>query len=181
MEIDGELQVDAALDATIADIKGVTSSVAGKANVLVFPDLNSGNIAFKLMQNLGAQARRAAFEMARAPAVQKNAALKRLATLLRESGSALQVENAKDLERAAAAGLAAPMVSRFTTSLELTPDQPAHPQASGIPGIGTYWRLGWLPNGARTTKPGPIHQPSIRARTLQFVLNASFNPATKAP
>ena len=79
------------------------------------------------------------------------------------------------------AGLAAPMVSRFTTSLELTPDQPAHPQASGIPGIGTYWRLGWLPNGARTTKPGPIHQPSIRARTLQFVLNASFNPATKAP
>ena len=53
MEIDGELQVDAALDATIADVKGVTSSVAGKANVLVFPDLNSGNIAFKLMQNLG--------------------------------------------------------------------------------------------------------------------------------
>lgn len=67
----------------------------------------------ELMQNLGAQARRAAFEMARAPAVQKNAALKRLAGLLRESGSALQVENAKDLERAAAAGLAAPMVDRL--------------------------------------------------------------------
>jgi glutamate-5-semialdehyde dehydrogenase len=71
----------------------------------------------ELMQSLGAQARRAAFEMARAPTVQKNAALKRLAALLRESGSALQVENAKDLERAAAAGLAAPMVDR----LKLTP------------------------------------------------------------
>jgi glutamate-5-semialdehyde dehydrogenase len=69
------------------------------------------------MQSLGAQARRTAFEMARAPSVQKNAALKRLAALLRESGASLAVENAKDLERAAAAGLAAPMVDR----LKLTP------------------------------------------------------------
>jgi glutamate-5-semialdehyde dehydrogenase len=67
----------------------------------------------ELMQILGTQARRAAFEMARAPAVQKNAALKRLAALLRESGAALAVENAKDLERAVAAGLAAPMVDRL--------------------------------------------------------------------
>ena len=52
LEIDGELQVDAALDAVVADVKGVTSSVAGKANVLVFPDLNSGNIAFKLVHHL---------------------------------------------------------------------------------------------------------------------------------
>lgn len=52
LEIDGELQVDAALDAVVADLKGVTSSVAGKANVLVFPDLNSGNIAFKLVHHL---------------------------------------------------------------------------------------------------------------------------------
>jgi len=52
LEIDGELQVDAALDAVVADAKGVTSSVAGKANVLVFPDLNSGNIAFKLVHHL---------------------------------------------------------------------------------------------------------------------------------
>lgn len=52
MEIDGELQVDAALDRVVADTKGVTSSVAGQANVLVFPDLNSGNIAFKLVQIL---------------------------------------------------------------------------------------------------------------------------------
>jgi glutamate-5-semialdehyde dehydrogenase len=67
----------------------------------------------ELMQNLGAQARRAAFEMARAPAVQKNAALKRLAALLRESGASLAVDNAKDLERAVAAGLATPMVDRL--------------------------------------------------------------------
>jgi glutamate-5-semialdehyde dehydrogenase len=70
----------------------------------------------ELMQNLGANARRAAFEMARAPAVQKNAALKRLAALLRESVAALQVDNAKDLERATAAGLAAPMVDRLKLS-----------------------------------------------------------------
>jgi glutamate-5-semialdehyde dehydrogenase len=72
----------------------------------------------ELMQHLGAQARRAAFEMARAPALQKNAALKRLAALLRSSVAALQVENAKDLERATAAGLSAPLVDR----LKLTPN-----------------------------------------------------------
>jgi glutamate-5-semialdehyde dehydrogenase len=71
----------------------------------------------ELMQHLGAQARAAAFEMARAPALQKNAALKRLAALLRASVAPLQIENAKDLERAVAAGLAAPMVDR----LKLTP------------------------------------------------------------
>ena len=71
----------------------------------------------ELMQTLGAQARRAAFEMACAPAVQKNAALKRLAVLLRSNVDALQVENAKDLQRAVAAGLAEPMVDR----LKLTP------------------------------------------------------------
>jgi phosphotransacetylase len=52
IEIDGELQVDAALDATVAATKGVTSSVTGRANVLIFPDLNSGNIAFKLVHHL---------------------------------------------------------------------------------------------------------------------------------
>ena len=52
IEIDGELQVDAALDAAVAATKGVTSSVTGRANVLVFPDLNSGNIAFKLVHHL---------------------------------------------------------------------------------------------------------------------------------
>ncbi len=71
----------------------------------------------ELIQNLGAQARRSAFEMARAPAVQKNAALKRLAALLRSSVDALQVDNAKDVSRATAASLAAPMLDR----LKLTP------------------------------------------------------------
>lgn len=50
VEIDGELQVDAALDAFTADVKDVEGPVAGKANVLVFPDLNSGNIASKFAQ-----------------------------------------------------------------------------------------------------------------------------------
>ena len=50
VEIDGELQVDTALDAFTASVKGVESPVAGKANVLIFPDLNSGNIASKFAQ-----------------------------------------------------------------------------------------------------------------------------------
>ncbi len=67
----------------------------------------------ELMQLLGSQARAAAFEMARAPAVVKNAALKKLAALLRTNVASLAVENAKDLQRAVAAGLAAPMVDRL--------------------------------------------------------------------
>lgn len=51
-DIDGELQVDAALDAFVAEQKGIEGSVAGKANVLIFPDLNSGNIASKLAQTV---------------------------------------------------------------------------------------------------------------------------------
>lgn len=50
--IDGELQLDAALDRHIASAKRVESPVAGRANVLVFPDLNSGNIGFKLVQHI---------------------------------------------------------------------------------------------------------------------------------
>lgn len=49
-DIDGEMQVDAALDAFVAEAKGVTGPVAGRANVLIFPDLNSGNIAAKMAQ-----------------------------------------------------------------------------------------------------------------------------------
>lgn len=52
MEIDGELQVDAALDPIAAESKHIESSVAGRANVLIFPDLNSANIASKLLQIL---------------------------------------------------------------------------------------------------------------------------------
>jgi phosphate acetyltransferase len=53
MEIDGELQADTALLADLAAIKAPSSRVAGSANVLIFPDLNSGNIAAKLVQHLG--------------------------------------------------------------------------------------------------------------------------------
>ncbi len=65
---------------------------------------------------LGSQAKVAAAHMARAPAAIKNAALRRLAALLRENTAALQDDNAKDLERAVAAGLAAPLVDRLKLS-----------------------------------------------------------------
>lgn len=52
ISIDGEMQADAALDPALAALKMGESRVGGKANVLIFPDLNSGNIAVKLVQLL---------------------------------------------------------------------------------------------------------------------------------
>ncbi|GAA6143768.1 glutamate-5-semialdehyde dehydrogenase [Hydrogenophaga sp. 5NK40-0174] len=78
--------------------------------------MNATN-TLELMNTLGQQAKVASALMAKASAARKAAVLRRLAALLREQVEPLQVENAKDLERARSNGLAEPMVDR----LKLTP------------------------------------------------------------
>ena len=51
--VEGELQVDAALNPHVAELKCPNSLIKGDANVLIFPDLNAGNIGYKLVSNLG--------------------------------------------------------------------------------------------------------------------------------
>lgn len=78
--------------------------------------MNASNIT-DITQTHGSQAKVASVYMAKSPEAIKNRASLRLASLLRENTQALQVDNTRDLERAFAAGLAAPLVDR----LKLTP------------------------------------------------------------
>ena len=102
-------------------------------------------------QTLGLQAKRASAIMAKAPAATKNAALRKLAELLRANVDALQTDNAKDIARAVAAGLAAPMVDR----LKLTPKvietcaQGCEQLASMADIIGEITALRQQPSGIR--------------------------------
>ena len=102
-------------------------------------------------QTLGAQARIASSAMARAPAAVKNAALRTLAALLRANVAALQAENEKDLTRAVANGLSAPMVDRLklTASIIETVAQGCEQLAAMPDVIGEIVGMRQQPSGIR--------------------------------
>ena len=53
LDVDGELQFDAAVSPRVAHTKCPNSKVAGHANTFIFPDINAGNIGYKIAQRLG--------------------------------------------------------------------------------------------------------------------------------
>ena len=112
--------------------------------------MNALNIA-EYTQSLGLQAKVASAQMARAPAAIKNVALRALARLLRENTAVLQTENAKDLDRARAAGLAAPLVDRLKLSPQMleTCAQGCEQLAAMADSIGEIIGLQQQPSGIR--------------------------------
>lgn len=103
------------------------------------------------MQLLGAQAKTASAHMAKASAALKNHALRHLAALLRANMDALQVDNAKDIARATAAGLDAPMVDRLKLSPKVleTCAQGCEQLASMPDVIGEIMGMKQQPSGIR--------------------------------
>ena len=113
--------------------------------------MNAAISTTDLMNTLGAQAKAASSLMAKASAATKRHALTSLATLLRANVDGLQVENAKDLDRARAAGLAEPMVDRLklTPSVIETCAQGCEQLAAMADVIGEISGLKQMPSGIR--------------------------------
>ena len=112
--------------------------------------MNALNIA-EYMQTLGLQAKQASAQMAKASAATKNKALLALARLLRAQTEALQTDNAKDLERAVANGLSAPMVDRLRLSPKVleTCAQGCEQLAAMPDVIGEVLGMKQMPSGIR--------------------------------
>ncbi len=103
------------------------------------------------MRALGQQAKTASAQMAKASVAVKSAALKRLAALLRENTARLQADNAKDLARAQAAGLAGPMLDRLKLSPQVleTCAQGCEQLAAMPDVIGEIIGMKQMPSGIR--------------------------------
>jgi len=112
--------------------------------------MNALNIA-EYMQTLGLQAKQASAQMAKASAATKNKALLALARLLRAQTEALQADNARDLERAVANGLSAPMVDRLRLSPKVleTCAQGCEQLAAMPDVIGEVLGMKQMPSGIR--------------------------------